>query len=127
MMLTLRAMKTHPSAQPLGFFDVELRVPWLEAKGKPSKRGRPPTARRGILDAIQLVDQPDLPPGPLRTDRAAKVIDAGRLNSEDQNQQRQRIKRQENTNERSRYEIIHPENRTATINPTPNFSCRRFP
>ena len=32
MKFTLRAMKTYPSAQPLGFFDVELRVPWLEAK-----------------------------------------------------------------------------------------------
>ena len=31
----LRAMKTHPSAQPLGFFDVELHGPWLEAKSKP--------------------------------------------------------------------------------------------
>ena len=133
MMLTLRAIKTYQSVQTLGFFDVELRVPWLEAKGKPSKRGRPPTARRGILDAIQRVDQPDLPPGPLRTDRAAKVIDAGRLNSEDQNLKRpktnqpQRIKRQENTNRRSHHETIHTENRTATINPTPNFSCKRFP
>ena len=27
MMFTLRDMKTHPSAQPLGFFDVELRAP----------------------------------------------------------------------------------------------------
>jgi len=33
MMFTLRAMKTYLSAQTLGFFDVELRVPWLEAKG----------------------------------------------------------------------------------------------
>jgi len=30
MMFTLRAMKTHPSAQPLGFVDVELREQWLE-------------------------------------------------------------------------------------------------
>ena len=28
-------MKTHPSVQTLGFFDVELRVQWLEAKGSP--------------------------------------------------------------------------------------------
>jgi hypothetical protein len=38
-MFTIRAIKTYSSAQPLGFFDVELRVsdaggvPWLEAKG----------------------------------------------------------------------------------------------
>jgi hypothetical protein len=38
MMVTLRAMKTYPSAQTLGFFDVELRVPWLEAKGNPLSR-----------------------------------------------------------------------------------------
>ena len=38
MMFTLRAMKTYPSAQPLGFFAVELRVPWLEAKGNPLSR-----------------------------------------------------------------------------------------
>jgi hypothetical protein len=38
MKFTMRAMKTHPSAQPLGFFDVELRVPWLEAKGNPLSR-----------------------------------------------------------------------------------------
>jgi hypothetical protein len=35
MMFRLRAMKTHPSAQARGFFDVELRVPWLEAKDNP--------------------------------------------------------------------------------------------
>src|ERR1035437_4157101 len=74
------------------------------------------TAQRGG----NWIDQPDLPPGPLRTDRAAEVIDAGRLNSEDQNQQRpktnqqQRIKRQENTNRRSHHETSHTENRTAT-------------
>ena len=33
MMFALRTMETDPSAQTLGFFDVELRVPWLEAKG----------------------------------------------------------------------------------------------
>jgi len=37
-MFTLRAMKTYPSAQALGFFDVELRVQWLEAKGNPLSR-----------------------------------------------------------------------------------------
>jgi len=37
-MFTLRAMKTYPSAPALGFFDVELRVPWLEAKGNPLSR-----------------------------------------------------------------------------------------
>ena len=31
-------MKTYPSAQALGFFDVELRVQWLEAKGNPLSR-----------------------------------------------------------------------------------------
>ena len=30
MMFTMRAMKTYPTAQPLGFFDVKLRVQWLE-------------------------------------------------------------------------------------------------
>ena len=35
MMFAMRAMKTSPSAQALGFFDVELRVQWLEAKGNP--------------------------------------------------------------------------------------------
>jgi hypothetical protein len=61
------------------------------------------------------------------------LIGRRRLNSEDQNQkrpkinQRQRIKRQENTNGRSRYETSHTENGTATINPTPKNSFRRFP
>jgi IS5 family transposase len=31
-------MKTYPSAQTLGFFDLELRVQWLEAKGNPLSR-----------------------------------------------------------------------------------------
>jgi hypothetical protein len=30
MTFTLCAMKTYPSAQALGFFDVELRVQWLD-------------------------------------------------------------------------------------------------
>jgi hypothetical protein len=34
----MRAIKTYPAAQPLGFFDVELRVPGLEAKGNPLSR-----------------------------------------------------------------------------------------
>ena len=34
----LRAMKTYRSAAALGFFDVELRVQWLEAKGNPLSR-----------------------------------------------------------------------------------------
>jgi len=38
MKFTMRALKTYSSAQPLGFFDVELRVPWLEAMGNPSSR-----------------------------------------------------------------------------------------
>jgi hypothetical protein len=38
MMFTLCIMKTYPSAQPLGFFDVELRGPWLEAKSNPLSR-----------------------------------------------------------------------------------------
>src|ERR1035437_8185449 len=86
------------------------------------------TAQRGG----NWLDQPDLPPGPLRTDRAAEVIDASHLNSEDQNQQRPktnqrlRIKRQENINGRSRHETSHTENRTATIHPTPKSSFRRF-
>src|ERR1035437_7554636 len=86
------------------------------------------TAQRGG----NWLDQPDLPPGPLRTDRAAEVIDTGRQNSEDQNQKRpktnrpRRIKRKENTNRRSHHETSHTENRTATINPTPKSSFRRF-
>ena len=31
-------MKTHPTAQTFGCFDVELRVQWLEAKGDPLSR-----------------------------------------------------------------------------------------
>jgi len=31
-------MNTRPSAQTPGFFDVELRVQWLEAKGNPLSR-----------------------------------------------------------------------------------------
>jgi len=38
MKFTIRAMKTYPSAQTLGFFEVELRVQWLEAKGNPLSR-----------------------------------------------------------------------------------------
>src|ERR1035437_2972952 len=69
----------------------------------------------------QRVDQPDLQPGPLRTDGAAEVIDAGRLKSEDQNQKQpkpnhpKRIKRQKNTNGSTPHETSHTENRTATI------------
>ena len=37
MMFTIRVMKTYPAALTLGFFDVELRVPWLEARGKSVK------------------------------------------------------------------------------------------
>jgi hypothetical protein len=33
MLFTIRAMKTGPSAQSLVFFDGELRVQWMEAKG----------------------------------------------------------------------------------------------
>src|ERR1035437_4068663 len=35
---TLGAMKIHPTAQTFGCLDVELRVPWLEAKGDPLSR-----------------------------------------------------------------------------------------
>jgi len=38
MMLMPRAMKTYRPAQSPGFFDVELRVQWLEAKGNPLSR-----------------------------------------------------------------------------------------
>jgi len=38
MKFMIRAMKTYQSAQALGFFDVELRVQWLEAKGNPLSR-----------------------------------------------------------------------------------------
>ena len=37
-MFTMGAMKTYRSAQTFGFFDVELRVQWLEAKGNPLSR-----------------------------------------------------------------------------------------
>ncbi len=33
MLFTIRATKTGPSAQILVFFDGELRVEWIEAKG----------------------------------------------------------------------------------------------
>ena len=33
MLFTMRAMRTYPSAQRLGFFDEELRVQWIEATG----------------------------------------------------------------------------------------------
>jgi transposase, IS5 family len=38
LMVRLRALKTYPSAPTLGFFDVELRVQWLAAKGNPLSR-----------------------------------------------------------------------------------------
>ena len=38
MMVTQRAMKTYQTAPALGFFDVALRVQWLEAKGDPLSR-----------------------------------------------------------------------------------------
>ena len=38
MIFTLRAIKTFPLAQTPGFFNVALRVPWLEAKGNPLNR-----------------------------------------------------------------------------------------
>ena len=47
MKFTLRAMKTYPSAQTLGFFDVELRVPWLEAKIKTRNDHRKPSNNKG--------------------------------------------------------------------------------
>ena len=37
-MFTTRAMNTHASAQTPGFFDVELRVQWPEARGNPLSR-----------------------------------------------------------------------------------------
>jgi hypothetical protein len=37
-MFMIQIIKTYPSAQALGFFDVELRVQWLEAKGNPLSR-----------------------------------------------------------------------------------------
>src|ERR1035437_5446153 len=47
MKFTLRAMKTYPSAQTLGFFAVELRVPWLEAKIKTRNDHRKPSNNKG--------------------------------------------------------------------------------
>ena len=38
MTVTLCAMKTYQAAQALGFFDVELRIQWLAAKGNPLSR-----------------------------------------------------------------------------------------
>ena len=38
MVFTLRVTKTYPEAQTFEFFDVELHVPWLEAKGNPLSR-----------------------------------------------------------------------------------------
>lgn len=38
MKFMIGAMKTSPPTQALGFFDVELRVQWLEAKGNPLSR-----------------------------------------------------------------------------------------
>jgi hypothetical protein len=38
MMFTMRAMITYPSAQTPGFFDMELRWQWLEAKDNPLNR-----------------------------------------------------------------------------------------
>jgi len=35
MVFMIRTIKTYPSAQTQGFFDVELRVQWLEVKGNP--------------------------------------------------------------------------------------------
>jgi len=55
-----------------------------------------------------------------------------RLKTEDQNHKRlkpnqpQTIERQENTNGMNRDETINTENRTATSNPTPKSSFRRF-
>jgi hypothetical protein len=66
-------MKTHPSAQTLGFFDLELRVQWLAA------------AQRGG----DWVDQPGLQPGVSRTVCAVEAAATNRrLNGEDQNQKR---------------------------------------
>ena len=33
--IIIRDMKTHPTTQTFGCFDVELRVQWLEVKGNP--------------------------------------------------------------------------------------------
>jgi hypothetical protein len=48
-----RTMKNFPSAQTQGFFDVELRVQWLEAKGNPLTRLDAVTDER-ILPALQF-------------------------------------------------------------------------
>ena len=38
MKFALLAITTHPSAQPVGLFDVKRRAPWLVAKGNPLSR-----------------------------------------------------------------------------------------
>ena len=53
MKFTIRAMKTSPSAPTLGFFGVELRVPWLEAKGNLLSRLKPATLKK-ILASSRL-------------------------------------------------------------------------
>ena len=75
MKFTIRAMKTSPSAQPLGFFDLsvcghaqaeeELRVQWLEAKGNPSS----PSSEAETTDFADDTDNESIPFVRLCTDR----------------------------------------------------------
>src|SRR5438876_1174 len=57
-------MKTYPSAQTLGFFDVELRLQWLEAKGNPLSRLEPRVRKTQTEGAAMKPATPktELPP-----------------------------------------------------------------
>src|SRR5258707_12544712 len=65
MMFTMRAMKTQPSARPLGIFGVELRVQWLEAKGNPLS----PSSEPETTDFADDTDNEGIPFVRLYTDR----------------------------------------------------------
>ena len=128
IMVRTRAMKTSPSAQPLGFFD-----PPAEARTGVELRyiGRRRSAASGLIKLIYPATAGARYEPRFRIGPAIPQL-RDRLKSEDQNPQRpktnqpRRTKRQENTNGRSCHESSHTENRTATINPTPKSSFRGF-
>ena len=106
MIFTMRAMKTHPSAQPLGSFDVELRY-----------IGRRRTAAAiGLINLMYNLARSRFRIGTATNRRLSACPAQAGLKSEDQNPKRpktnqlRRINRQENTTGMRRHETIHTDN-----------------
>jgi len=68
-------MKIHPTAQPFGGFDVELRVEWLEAKGDPLSRLDAVIDWEGFRPLlVQVLAKPAKGPGGRRANDPVKMF-----------------------------------------------------